>query len=385
MRLAMKSWMLMFLAAWLAVSLAVAQDSPDNLPSAPSATKAEQEKPKPAPPPPAPANVAPAPEKENAPEPAPASGASAPAPSTASSAGTVASPPTGSPSSRSSSDDVPLTTIIKRVNEVNVVFTVTDKRGRFVRDLTEKNFSVLDDRNPVKNIRYFNAQTDLPLRVGLLIDSSSSIRERFRFEQESAIEFLGQMVRYKKDLAFVVSFDSNVEVVQDFTDNTEKLARAVRSLRPGGGTAMYDALYGACRDKLLKLNEPFAVRRALVLLSDGEDNQSRVTREEALEICQRAEVVIYTISTNILGRTTHDKVLERYAEETGGRSFTPFRLEEVASALGAIQEELRSQYALGYLPDNFAADGRYRAIEIKPRGRGGLKIRARKGYYAPRQ
>jgi VWFA-related protein len=377
MRLAMKSWMLMFLAAWLAVSLAVAQDSPDNLPSAPSATKAEQEKPKPAPPPPAPANVAPAPEKENAPEPAPASGASAPAPSTASSAGTVASPPTGSPSSRSSSDDVPLTTIIKRVNEVNVVFTVTDKRGRFVRDLTEKNFSVLDDRNPVKNIRYFNAQTDLPLRVGLLIDSSSSIRERFRFEQESAIEFLGQMVRYKKDLAFVVSFDSNVEVVQDFTDNTEKLARAVRSLRPGGGTAMYDALYGACRDKLLKLNEPFAVRRALVLLSDGEDNQSRVTREEALEICQRAEVVIYTISTNILGRTTHDKVLERYAEETGGRSFTPFRLEEVASALGAIQEELRSQYALGYLPDNFAADGRYRTIEIK--------IRARKGYYAPRQ
>lgn len=377
--------MLMFLAAWLAVSLAVAQDSPDNLPAAPSATKAEQEKPKPAPPPPAPANMAPAPEKEKAPEVAPTSETAAPGAATASSAGTVTAPPAGAPSTRGSSDDVPLTTIIKRVNEVNVVFTVTDKRGRFVKDLTEKNFSVLDDRSPVKNIRYFNAQTDLPLRVGLLIDSSSSIRERFRFEQESAIEFLGQMVRYKKDLAFVVSFDSNVEVVQDFTDNTEKLARAVRSLRPGGGTAMYDALYGACRDKLLKLNEPFAVRRAIVLLSDGEDNQSRVTREEALEICQRAEVVIYTISTNILGRTVHDKVLERYAEETGGRSFTPFRLDEVASALAAIQEELRSQYALGYLPDNFVADGRYRAIEIKPRGRGGLRIRARKGYYAPRQ
>ncbi|HSA91502.1 MAG TPA: VWA domain-containing protein [Terriglobales bacterium] len=379
----MKSWMLMFLAAWLVVSLAVAQDSADNLPAAPSATKAEQEKPQPAPPPPVPANVAPSSEK--APETAPASETAAPAPATTSSAGTVAPPSTSVPSSRSGSDDVPLTTIIKRVNEVNVIFTVTDKRGRFVKDLTEKNFSVLDDRNPVKNIRYFNAQTDLPLRVGLLIDSSSSIRERFRFEQESAIEFLGQMVRYKKDLAFVVSFDSNVEVAQDFTDNTEKLARAVRSLRPGGGTAMYDALYGACRDKLLKLNEPFAVRRAIVLLSDGEDNQSRVTREEALEICQRAEVVIYTISTNILGRTAHDKVLERYAEETGGRSFTPFRLEEVASALAAIQEELRSQYALGYLPANFVADGRYRAIEIKPRGRSGLRIRARKGYYAPRQ
>ncbi|HXE89735.1 MAG TPA: VWA domain-containing protein [Terriglobales bacterium] len=379
----MKQWVLMLFAVLLAASLAAAQTSDDNLPAAPSAAKAEQEKPKAEPPPaPAPAHAVPAPETEKPVEAAPTAETSVPEASTASPARAAAAP---APSAPRASDDVPLTTIIKRVNEVNVIFTVTDKRGRFVKDLTQKNFSVLDDRNPVKNIRYFNAQTDLPLRVGLLIDSSASVRDRFRFEQESAIEFLGQMVRYKKDLAFVVAFDSNVEVVQDFTDNTEKLARAVRSLRPGGGTAMYDALYGACRDKLLKLNEPFAVRRAIVLLSDGEDNQSRVTREEALEMCQRAEVVIYTISTNVLGRTPHDKVLERYAEQTGGRAFTPFRLEEVASALAAIQEELRSQYALGYLPDNFVADGRYRTIDIKARGRGGLKIRARKGYYAPRQ
>src|SRR5262249_55002517 len=151
-----------------------------------------------------------------------------------------------------------------------------------------------------------------------------------------------------------IGFDVTPEVTQDFTDNTEALSLGVRALRPGGGTAMYDALYFASRDKLLKQEQTGPVRRAIILLSDGDDNQSHVTREEAIEMAQRAEVIIYTISTNTTGaRTKYDKVLERIADATGGRAFFPFQLTDVASAFAEIQDELRSQYALGYKPAGF--------------------------------
>ncbi len=217
----------------------------------------------------------------------------------------------------------------------------------------------------------------------MLIDASNSVRDRFKFEQEAAIEFLNATLRPHFDEAFVVGFDVTPEVVQDFTDNTEKLSIGVRSLRAGGGTAMYDALYFACRDKLLKHEQTGPVRRAIILLSDGEDNQSHVTREEAIEMAQRAEAIVYTISTNISGmKGTGDKTLERIADATGGRSFFPFQMRDVADAFLSIQEELRSQYAIAYKPANFIADGRYRTIEIQAPGKG-LKVRTRKGYYAP--
>jgi VWFA-related protein len=276
-------------------------------------------------------------------------------------------------------------TVIRRtVNEVNVVFTVTDKHGRYVKDLKKDDFKVIDDNRPALEVRSFHNETDLPLQVGLLVDASNSVRDRFKFEQESAIEFLNQTIRRQYDKAFVIGFDVTPEVTQDFTDNTEALSRGVRSLRPGGGTAMYDALYFACRDKLLKETQSGPVRRAIILLSDGEDNQSHVTREEAIEMAQRAEVIIYTISTNVTGsRQRGDKVLERIADATGGRAFFPFQINDVANAFAEIQDELRSQYALSYKPADFATDGRFRSIEILAQNHKNLRVRSRRGYYAP--
>ena len=299
----------------------------------------------------------------------------------------VADSPAPAPDPKSD-DDQPLETIRKNVDEVNVVFIVTDKHGHFVKDLKKEDFQVIDDKKPASRIIDFARETNLPLRVGLLIDASNSIRDRFRFEQDAAIEFLNQIVRPRYDRAFVLGFDTTAEVTADFSDNAEQLAKGVRMLRPGGGTALYDAVYYACRDKLMRQHEKegIATRRAIILLTDGEDNQSRVTREEAIEMAQRAEVVVYTISTNVSGvKMKGDKVLERMADATGGRAFFPFKIEDVANAFSEIQDELRSQYLLAYKPADFQADGRYRSIDIVAENRKNLHVRARKGYYAPRQ
>jgi VWFA-related protein len=269
-------------------------------------------------------------------------------------------------------------------NEVNVVFTVTDKHGKRITDLKQNDFRFVDDSKPAAEIRSFRAEANLPLQVGLLVDASSSVRDRFKFEQEAAIEFLNQTVRRRYDLAFVVGFDSTPEVTQDFTDDPEKLGHGVRELRPGGGTAMYDALYYACRDKLLKRPTNGPTRRAIILLSDGDDNQSHVTREEAIEMAQRAEAIVYTISTNVSGtKGSGDKVLERIADATGGRAFSPFQIHDVANAFAEIQEELRSQYAVSYKPADFKSDGHFRTIEIVANDRKTFRVRARRGYYAP--
>lgn len=343
--------------------------SSGDLPSAPSTVlQQQQEKQAPPPPPPPPQQKATPVQSTVS---APVAAANSPAPA-------------GDSEAKADTDDVPLFKV--GVNEVNVVFTVTDKRGRFVKDLKEADFKVLDDKRPPEAIRRFGSETNLPLRVGLLVDASNSIRDRFRFEQDAAIEFLNQIIRTKFDKAFVIGFDTTAEVTQDFTDSTEKLSRGVRMLRPGGGTALYDAIYFASRDKLMKTQDNVATRKAIILLTDGEDNQSRVTREEALEMAQRAEVVIYPISTNVSGvKMKGDKVLERMADATGGRAFFPFKIEDVANAFSEIQDELRSQYLLAYKPADFQADGRYHSIEIIAQNQKNLKVRSRKGYYAPRQ
>jgi Ca-activated chloride channel family protein len=298
---------------------------------------------------------------------------------------TPATPPAAAPAGQDqkpADDSVP--TIRATTNEVNVVFTVTDKHGKRIIDLKQGDFRVLDDNKPPELVRSFNAETNLPLQVGLLIDASNSVRDRFKFEQESAIEFLNQTIHPRIDQAFVVGFDVTPEVTQDFTDNTEALAHGVHELRPGGGTALYDALYFACRDKLLKAPKSTTVRRAIILLSDGEDNSSHVTREEAIEMAQRAEAIVYTISTNVSGtKGPGDKVLERIADATGGRPFFPFQIRDVANAFLEIQDELRSQYAISYKPADLKADGHYRTIEIEANDRKNLRVRARRGWYAP--
>jgi len=283
-------------------------------------------------------------------------------------------------------DDDSVLRIRVQPNEVNVVFTVTDKHGKRITDLKQGDFHVLDDNKAPEAIRSFHAETNLPLQVGLLIDASNSVRDRFRFEQESAIEFLNQTIRPRYDQAFVVGFDVVQDLVQDFTDNPELLAHGVHELRPGGGTALYDALFYACRDKLLKAPKSTTVRRAIILLSDGEDNQSHVTREEAIEMAQRAEAVVYTISTNVSGtKAKGDQILERIADATGGRAFFPFQIRDVANAFAEIQDELRSQYAIAYKPADFKTDGHYRTIEIVTVDRKNYRVRSRRGWYAPTQ
>jgi VWFA-related protein len=284
-----------------------------------------------------------------------------------------------------SPSDEAVSTIVTFANEVRVIFTVTDKHGRYIKDLKRDDFRVLDDRKPADGIKSFRSETDLPLQVGLLIDASNSIRDRFKFEQEAAIEFLNSIVRPRYDQAMTVGFDSTPDVTQDFTDNTELLSKGVRALKAGGGTAMYDALYYACRDKLMKHEQTGPVRRAIILLSDGDDNSSHVTREESIEMAQRAEVIVYTISTNITGsKGKGDKILERIAEATGGRAFFPFQIRDVSDAFASIQDELRSQYAMTYRPADFIADGHFRTIEILAQQKA-FHVRTRKGYFAPRR
>ena len=288
------------------------------------------------------------------------------------------------PQNPSQNDQV--TTIVTNVNEVPVVFTVTDRHGHYVRDLKAADFKILDDNKPPQKISDFRAETDLPVRLGLLIDASNSIRERFNFEQEAAIEFLSQVLRRGFDQAFVLGFDTTAEVSQDFTDDPEKLAKGVRAFRPGGGTALYDAVYNSCRDKLMKVGQNQPVRRAIVIISDGEDNQSRYSRAEAIAMAQRAEVIVYAISTNISGmKLGGDKNLEEMAEQTGGRAFFPFKLQDMSSHFTDIEKELRSQYFIAYRPADFVADGRFHTIQISAMDSKKYHVRARRGYYAPRQ
>jgi VWFA-related protein len=289
------------------------------------------------------------------------------------------------PSTATATDDLPIQTFHSRSDEVNVIFTVTDKHNKFIRDLKENQFKFLDNNRPPRQIMNFSAETDLPLRVGLLIDASNSIRDRFLFEQDSAIEFLHQIIRPKTDKAFVLAFDEVWDLTQDFTGDLDKLTKGVKVIRPGGGTALWDAVFYACRDKLMKERETGPVRRAIILVSDGDDNQSRVLRQEAIEMAQRAGVIVYTISTNLSNNPDEgDRSLKMLAETTGGQAFFPFKLQDVANAFHDINEELRSQYSVFYKPENFEADGHFRPIQIVADSKK-YKVRAKKGYYVPRQ
>src|SRR5690242_1547993 len=268
------------------------------------------------------------------------------------------------PAQKPATADAPDTRIILEVNRVDMLFTVTDKKGRFITDLGKDDFQVVENKRP-QTIAEFSAESDLPLRIAILVDTSNSIRDRFRFEQQAAVDSVTSVIRPRQDKAMVVSFDSSAELVSDLIDSTDKLAEAIRSLRPGGGTALYDALYYACRDKL-QLDKPkYRFRRAVIIVSDGEDNQSRVSRDQALEMAQKADAVIYCISTNISRiQSDGDKVLKYLAAETGGQSFFPFKAEDLAQSFENIANELRHQYNIFYRPDPFRTDGLYHTVVL---------------------
>jgi VWFA-related protein len=269
------------------------------------------------------------------------------------------------------------------VTRVQLLFTVSDKKGRFVTNLGKTDFEVIESKKP-QSIAEFTAETDLPLRLAILIDTSNSIRDRFRFQQEAASDFVNTVIRPGEDRAIVVSFDTAAELVADLTDDTEKLNAAIKGLRPGGGTALYDAIFFACRDKLLMDQPRHKFRRAMVILSDGEDNQSRWTRDQALEMAHKADVVIYAISTNRLGiESDGDKVMKYFADQTGGQAFFPFKAQDLAQSFENIANELRHQYNVLFRPEPLKTDGLYHPVEVKVKGRRDLVVRARHGYYAP--
>ena len=282
--------------------------------------------------------------------------------------------------------DVNAPTIKIGVNEVNLIFTVTDRHGRYNPNLQLHDFALLDDQKAPAHVNSFHQQINLPLRVGVLIDTSSSIHSRFQFEQQAASEFLLQTLKSRSDRAFVMGFDVTPNVTADWSNNLDSLESGINRLKPGGGTALYDAVYTACRDKLLDASrgqEP--VRKAIILLSDGDDDQSRVFLSEAIKECQRSETIIYAISTNWTpSRGQGDRVMEQMASETGGQAFFPPSVEDISQSFTNIQEELRSQYALTYTPADFKYDGAFRPIYLFCNDRR-FQVRAKKGYFAPRQ
>jgi Ca-activated chloride channel family protein len=281
-------------------------------------------------------------------------------------------------------------TFHKRVDEVTLFFTATDRR-RFVQDLGLDNIRVYDDHQLVTQISAFQQQLELPLHIGLVVDTSGSVNPRFHFEQESAIQFLRQIVRKGVDSAFIMGFSDHGRFAQDYSDDTEQLAKGVMELHNGGSTAIFDAI----RTASLKLagfpadEQPAA--RILIVLSDGEDNASQSTLRQALDVAAAEEVTIYTIDTNVEsieyrqsdGSLTGHVVLKHLAEQTGGRSFSQMNATGVARAFATIEEEIRSRFVLSYHPENLVEDGRFRQVQIIAEKSGRrYHVHARQGYYA---
>jgi VWFA-related protein len=307
------------------------------------------------------------------------------APASSPAAPTAQSPTTPAaqaPAQSGEQSDVNAPTIRINANEVSLIFTVTDRHGHYNPNLQQSDFALLDDQKAPAHVNSFHQQINLPLRVGIVIDASTSIRSRFQFEQQSATEFLLEVLKAKSDRAFVMGFDVTPTVTQDWTNNVDALETGVNRLRPGGGTALFDAVYTACRDKLLDARGQEPVRKAIVLLSDGDDNQSRVRPDEVIKECERAETIIYAISTNWTpSRGKGDKVLTDMAESTGGQVFFPPSVEEMSNSFHNIEQELRSQYSLVYTPADFKYDGSFRSIYLYCKDRRYV-VRAKKGYFA---
>jgi Ca-activated chloride channel family protein len=293
--------------------------------------------------------------------------------------------------------------ITQVVNLVDVLFTVLNRRNKLVPDLDKDDFKIFDDKTP-QAIRYFSRQTDLPLRIGLLMDTSNSIRDRLKFEQDAATSFLFSVIRRTKDQAFVMTFDDEPAILQSFTDDAGRLRDEIVKTRAGGGTAVYDAIYTACEKELSHPprppgDQPDVVRRVMIVISDGDDNLSTHTRAEAIELAQRFSVVIYTISTStqwiqlsqtnpdkMADRKYHltegDKILQDLADETGGRAFFPYHVDDLDQSFQDIGDELRNQYSIAYNPTNSVLDGRYHKIRIEVPEHKGYQVRARRGYFA---
>lgn len=313
------------------------------------------------------------------------------------------------------------TTVRVRVQIVDVPVTVLDKIGRPVINLTKDDFRIYENNIP-QTIKYFSREMRQPLRIGLILDTSNSARPSLQFEQDAASEFVFNMLkgRSSKHKIFLQTFDATSSIIQDFTNDPEMLNEKIRMLKAGGGKALYDAIYFACREKMLPVGKADNARRVLVVISDGRDVQSEHTLDEAISMARRSETIIYTLGITAYGfHNAGNPILDELASATGGGSYYPrdatpgtdfqtghlsqgqigetsqnkglgagtgiysaTRLMQLAESLESIGRELNEQYSIQYAPLNDRADGTFRAIRVEAR-RKGLTVRAKAGYFAP--
>jgi Ca-activated chloride channel family protein len=270
------------------------------------------------------------------------------------------------------------------VDLVNILCSVLDRNtNAFLTNLSREDFTIYED-GVKQEIINFARETNLPLTFALLVDTSQSVAPKLKFEQEAAINFIQSTMR-ANDRAMLLEFSSGVTLLQDFTDDPNKIIKEIRKLKAAGGTALYDAIYMTCDEKLIRETG----RKAIIILSDGEDESSRMSRRQAIEVALRAEATVFAISVTKGGffgvgasGGEGDAILTDITRETGGRIFFPFKIDDLEDSFRQISQELRSQYSIGYLSTNTARDGTYRKIEIKAAEKG-LRLNYRKGYYAP--
>jgi Ca-activated chloride channel family protein len=272
------------------------------------------------------------------------------------------------------------------VDVVSLNVTVVDSQNRYITDLSAADFSVFED-GARQDLIVFN-RTSLPIALSLLVDTSASMESRMRIAQDAAVGFVRKL--RTQDLGQIVDFDSRVEILQDFTNNVDELEQSIRTTSAGGSTALHNALYISLKE-LAKIKAKAAEdvrRRAIVVLTDGEDTSSLVSYEEVLELAKRSETAIYTIALQAKdapqtkGFREAEFILRQFAQETGGRSFFPAKIEDLKDVYGQIADELSSQYSIGYASKNTRRDGGWRRIVVQV-ARPQVVARTKRGYYAP--
>jgi Ca-activated chloride channel family protein len=270
---------------------------------------------------------------------------------------------------------------------VRLPITVTDKNNRFVVNLEQSDFEIYEEKIP-QTIVSFVAQSNLPLDVAVLMDTSNSVKPKLKFEKDAAYSFLETVLKSRQDRALFATFDSQVELHQDLTNRLDLLTKAIDKVKAQGATRMYDAIYSVCEEKMFAWP---GRRHAMVVITDGEDTESERDLRDAIDIAQRSETTIYVISTKAGGffgvqagtvDRKEDKDLKRLAEETGGRAFFTAEVIELERSFSAIARELRSQYLVAYEPTNSNYDGTFRRIEVKLPNHKDMRLRTKSGYKA---
>ena len=268
------------------------------------------------------------------------------------------------------------------VDEVDLSFAVRDKHHRWINDLSQDEIRLRDNGQPPESIRMFQSEANLPLRIGLLVDTSDSISQQFDFEKRAAGLFISQIVDSSKDLAFVMGFNTEPYLIQDLTADTQALASGVKELDLGGGTAVYDAIDFAYH-RLLQQGEKSSIRRVLILLTDGEDNSSHSQPEQIIKDALQYNIVVIVLDTQVDPdpETPQYKILQKLAKETGGQLLPAGKKKDLERTFKELSTQLRSYYRLAYRPAQFIRDGTFRKIQLKTTRRG-AHIICRRGYYA---